>query len=197
MVFAVDFPDALVMIRNLSGAFEYLFLMLRYMLMVFSILWAAYSILNMYALSTSANGQMNRLMPSRYQTTMAGAWMQLVVASLTMLVAMTFLPLATGMSAITGEATITYYSVGSYTANTDNLTLAVTEFLERAFALIGLIAFARGAITWYKISNGEYDHKFTRVLGYFFFSLLCFNISFVNALIANTIGFDLLGFILN
>lgn len=114
-----------------------------------------------------------------------------------MVTAMTLLPLATSMSAITGEATINYYSVGSYGAPNNDMIESIGQLLNRAFAFLGLLAVFRGFMTWWKITNGESDHKFGRVIGFFFFGLLCFNIEFVNALISNTIGFDIIGFLIS
>lgn len=196
-IFAAGYPDALVMINNISGAMEYGFAFLRYFLMVLAVLYMIYAILNLYAITTSATGQPNKMFPSRSQPTLGSAWVQLVVAGLLMLTATTLLPIASSMSIITGDATISYYSVGSLDTTDNDLQKAVSQLLNRAFVFIGLLAFYRGFATWWKITNGESDHKFGRVLGFFFFGLLCFNITFVNALVANTIGFDLFGFLLN
>lgn len=196
-ILAVSYPDAFVLIKNLSGVFEYAFLFLRWFLMVLAVMFTVYAIMNLYALTTSANGQPNKMFPSRSQPTIGSAWVQLVLAGLLMVTAITLLPLATSMSAITGEATINYYSVGSYDAPTDDMTKSIGQLLNRAFAFLGLLAIFRGFMTWWKITNGESDHKFGRVIGFFFFGILCFNIEFLNALVANTIGFDTIGFLLS
>lgn len=196
-ILAVSYPDAFELIKNLSGIFEYAFLFLRWFLMALSVLFTVYAIMNLYALTTSSNGQPNKMFPSRSQPTIGSAWMQLVLAGLLMVTAMTLLPLATSMSAITGEATINYYSVGSYSAPNNDMIESIGQLLNRAFAFLGLLAVFRGFMTWWKITNGESDHKFGRVIGFFFFGLLCFNIEFVNALISNTIGFDIIGFLIS
>lgn len=196
-ILAVSYPDAFVLIKNLSGIFEYGFLFLRWFLMILSVMFTVYAIMNLYALSTSSTGQPNKMFPSRSQPTISSAWMQLVLAGLLMVTATTLLPLATSMSAISGDATISYYSVGSYDATGSDMTKSIGQLLQRAFAFLGLLATFRGFMTWWKITNGESDHKFGRVIGFFFFGLLCFNITFVNALVANTIGFDTIGFLLS
>lgn len=196
-IIAASFPDALEMIKNLSGAMEYAFFFLRWFLMALSVMYGVYSIMNLYAITSSTTGQPNKMFPSRSQPTVASAWMQLVLAGLLLLTAMTLLPIATSMSAISGDATISYYSIGSYDAETDDLQSAVGELLNRAFTFLGLLAVFRGFVTWWKITNGESEHKVGRVIGFFFFGLLCFNIEFVNALVANTIGFDIFGFLLS
>lgn len=196
-IFAATYPDALVMIEGIAGALEYGFFFLRYFLMVIAVIYMVYAIGNLYSITSSPVGQPNKLFPSRAQPTVGSAWVQLVVAGLLMLTATTLLPIASSMSVLTGEATISYYSVGSYAATDNDITSAVSQLLNRAFVFIGLLAFFRGFVTWWKITNGESEHKFGRVLGFFFFGVLCFNITFVNALIANTIGFDLFGFLLN
>lgn len=196
-IFAATYPDALVMIENLSGAMEYAFFFLRYLLMALAATYMVYAIFNLYSLTSAPTGQPNKMFPSRSQPTVGSAWMQLVLAGLIMLTATTLLPIASSMSVITGEATISYYSVGSYESQGSDITSAVSQLLNRAFVFIGLLAFYRGFATWWKITNGESEHKIGRVFGFFFFGVLCFNITFVNALIANTIGFDLLGFLLN
>lgn len=195
-ILAVSYPDALVMVKNLSGMFEYLFVFLRYFLMVMAFLYMGWSIMNLYSITSSTNGQMQKMFPSRAQPTVGSAWVQFIVAGLLMVTAMTLLPIATSMSAITGESTISYYSIGSYDTGTDDFQTAVKELLQRAFVFLGLLAFWRGFATWWKITNGETEHKFGRVIGFFFFGVLCFNVEFVNALAANTIGFDVLGFLL-
>ena len=196
-IIAASFPDALEMIKNLSGAMEYAFSFLRWFLMALSVVYAAYAIYNLYSITSSTTGQLNKMFPSRAQPTIASAWMQLVLAGLLLITAMTLLPIATSMSAITGKATISYYSIGSYDATTDDLQTAVGQLLNRAFIFLGLLAVFRGFITWWKITNGESEHKAGRVIGFFFFGLLCFNIEFVNALVANTIGFDIFGFLIS
>lgn len=196
-IFAVGYPDALEMIKNLSGAMEYGFFFLRYLLMALAVMYMVYAISNLYSITSSPAGQPNKMFPSRSQPTAGSAWVQLVVAGLLMLTATTLLPIASSMSVITGEATISYYSVGSYDTADNDITTAVSQLLNRAFVFIGLLAFYRGFATWWKITNGESEHKFGRVLGFFFFGVLCFNITFVNAIVANTIGFDLFGFLLN
>lgn len=196
-IIAVTFPDALVMIKNLSGAMEFAFFFLRWFLMGLSVVYGVYAILNLYAITSSTTGQPNKMFPSRAQPTVTSAWVQLVLAGLLLLTAMTLLPIATSMSAISGDATISYYSIGSYNEGTDSLQTAVSELLQRAFVFLGLLAVFRGFATWWKITNGESDHKFGRVIGFFFFGLLCFNIEFVNALVSNTIGFDIFGFLLS
>lgn len=194
-IFAASYPDALVMIKNLSGAFEYAFSFLRYFLMVMAVLYMAWSIMNLYSITSSTNGQMQKIFPSRAQPTIGSAWVQFVMAGLLMLTAMTLLPIATSSSVITGDSTISYYSVGSYSADTDDLSTAVKELIGRIFVFLGMLAFWRGFATWWKITNGESEHKFGRVIGFFFFGLLCFNIEFVHALVSNTLGFDLFGFL--
>lgn len=196
-IFAATYPDALVMIQNISGAMEYAFLLLRYLLMALAVLYMVYAIGNLYSITSAPTGQPNKLFPSRSQPTIGSAWVQLVLAGLVMLTATTLLPIASSMSVLTGEATISYYSVGSYDTSGTDITTAVSQLLNRAFVFIGLLAFYRGFVTWWKITNGESEHKMGRVFGFFFFGILCFNITFVNALVANTIGFDLLGFLLN
>ena len=195
-IIAAGFPDALVMIKNLSGAMEYAFFFLRWFLMGLSVIYGVYAIANLYAITTSSTGQPNKMFPSRAQPTIMSAWVQLVLAGLLLLTAMTLLPLATSMSALSGKATISYYSIGSYTAETESLQTAVSELLQRAFVFIGLLATFRAFATWWKITNGETEHKIGRVFGFLFFGLLCFNIEFVNALVSNTIGFDIFGFLL-
>lgn len=192
---AASYPDALVMIKNISGAFEYAFFFLRYFLMALSVMYMIYAIGNLYSITSAPMGQISKMFPSRAQPTATSAWVQFVLAGLLMLTAMTLLPIASSMSVLSGKSTITYYSIGSYTEATDDLTTAVSELLQRAFTFLGLLAFFRGFVTWWKITNGESEHKFGRVIGFFFFGLLCFNIEFVNALVANTIGFDTIGFL--
>lgn len=196
-IIAASFPDALVMIKNLSSIFEYAFLFLRWLLMVMSVLYTAFAILNLYSLTSSPSGQMQKMFPSRAQPTIGSAWMQFVVAGILMLTAMTLLPIATSTSVLSGDSTVQYYSIGSYNTDTTNLQTAVQDLLARSFAFVGLLAFWRGFSTWWKITNGESEHKFGRVIGFFFFGVLCFNIEFVNALVANSIGFDLFGFLFN
>lgn len=195
-IFAAGFPDALVMINNLSSAMEYGFLFLRYFLMALAVIYMIFAIGNLYSITSSATGQPNKMFPSRSQPTVGSAWVQLVVAGLIMVTATTLLPIASSMSVLTGEATISYYSVGSLDTTGNDLQEAVMALLNRAFVFIGLLAFYRGFATWWKITNGESEHKLGRVFGFFFFGLLCFNITFVNAIVANTIGFDLFGFLL-
>jgi hypothetical protein len=195
-IFAAGFPDALVMINNLSSAMEHGFSFLRYFLMVLAVMYMAFAIGNLYSITSSATGQPNKMFPSRSQPTVGSAWMQLVLAGLVMVTATTLLPIASSMSVITGDATISYYSVGSLDTTGNDLQKAVMALLKRAFVFIGLLAFYRGFATWWKITNGESEHKIGRVFGFFFFGLLCFNVTFVNAIVANTIGFDLFGFLL-
>lgn len=159
-------------------------------------LYMGWSIMNLYSITSSTNGQMQKMFPSRAQPTVGSAWVQFIIAGLLMVTAMTLLPIATSMSAITGESTISYYSIGSYDTGTDDFQTAVKELLQRAFVFLGLLAFWRGFATWWKITNGETEHKFGRVIGFFFFGILCFNVEFVNALVSNTIGFDVLSFLL-
>lgn len=195
MIIAASFPDALEMIKNLSSVFEYAFLFLRWVLMIMSVLYMAFAILNLYSLTASPTGQVQKMFPSRAQPTIGSAWIQFVVAGLLMLTAMTLLPIATTSSFLSGESSVQYYSVGSYDAGADNLQTAIQNLLSRAFTFVGLLAVWRGFATWWKITNGESEHKFGRVLGFFFFGMLCFNIEFVNALVANSIGFDIFGFL--
>lgn len=194
-IFAASFPDALEMVKNISGIFEFAFSFLRYFLMAMAVMYMAFSILNLHSITTSSTGQINKMFPSRAQPTLTSAWAQVLLAGLIMVTAITLLPIASSMSALTGEATINYYSIGSYDQNTDSLQTATSQLVNRAFAFLGLLAFFRGFVTAWKITNGETDHKFGRVVGYFFFGLLCFNIEFTNAVISNTIGFDTFGFL--
>ena len=195
-ILAATYPDALVMINNVSEAMEYGFFFLRYFLMFLAVMYMAYAILNLYSITSSSTGQPNKMFPSRSQPTVGSAWVQLVVAGMLMLTATTLLPIASSMSVLTGDATISYYSVGSLDTTGNDLQEAVMSLLNRAFVFIGLLAFYRGFVTWWKITNGESEHKMGRVFGFFFFGVLCFNITFVNAIVANTIGFDLFGFLL-
>ena len=95
------------------------------------------------------------------------------------------------MSFITGTPEITAYSIGSYNKSQSDITLAISALVHRGLAFIGLLAFYRGFVTWYRILEGASDKRFGRVIGFFFFGLICFAIDWVNALIASIIGFDI------
>lgn len=195
-IIAASAPDALQMIKNLSGALEYLFSFLRLFMIVAAFVWMFLSLINVYAVTSSNGGQAMKMLPSSAQPTHAGAWMQFVVSGLTLLAAWTLLPLATGMEFITGTPELTMYSIGSYDAGSKDMTLAVKQLVQRGLAFVGLLAFYRGLALWFNIGQGKSQHGFGRVVGYFFFGLCCFSMDFINALIANTLGFDFFSFIL-
>lgn len=195
-VIAASAPDALQMIKNLSGALEYIFSFLRLFMIVAAFLWMFISLLNVYAVTSSNGGQAMKMLPSNAQPTHAGAWMQFIVSGLTLLTAWTLLPLATGMDFITGTPELTTYSIGSYDSNTNDLTEAVKQLVHRGLAFVGLLAWYRGFALWFNIGHGKSQHGLGRVAGYFFFGLACFSMDFINAVLANTLGFDIFGFLL-
>lgn len=188
---AKNSPDALVMIENISEALEYFFTWLRYLIIIVSFIWAFYALINVYAVTTGNQGQPNKFFASRSQPTIGGAWGQLALAGLTLLSAWTLLPLASSMEFITGTPEITMYSIGSYNKGQTDVTAAISALIHRGMAFIGLLAFYRGFVTWNRLLEGTSDHRFGRVIGYFFFGLCCFGIDWINALISNIIGFDL------
>lgn len=193
-IIAASAPDALQMIKNISGALEYIFSFLRLFMIVAAFIWMFISLLNVYAVTSSNGGQAMKMLPSSAQPTHAGAWMQFVVSGLTLLAAWTLLPLATGMEFITGTPEITVYSIGSYSADGKDMMQAVKQLVDRGLAFVGLLAFYRGLALWFNIGHGKSQQGFGRVAGYFIFGLCCFSMDFINALLANTLGFDLFGF---
>ena len=184
------------MIKNLAGAFEYIFSFLRLFLIVLAFIWMFFSLLAVFAVSSPNGSNAMKMLPSKQQPTYLGAWMQFFISGLLFLCAWTLLPLATGMSFITGTPEITAYSIGSYDTNTTDLTKAVKQLLDRALMFIGMLAVFRGLAVWYNISSGKSNQNIGRIFGYIFFGLACFSMDFINAVIANTLGFDLFGFLL-
>lgn len=191
LLLQVNQPDAFVMISNISEALEYFFSWLRYFIIVVAFVWAFYALANVYAVSTGTPGQPNKFFPTKSQPTLFGAWMQLVIAGLALLTALTLLPLASSMSFITGTSEITAYSIGSYDKNQTDLTVAISALVHRGFAFIGLLAWFRGFVTWQRIAEGASDQRMGRVFGFFFFGLCCFAIDWINAFLSNIIGFDI------
>lgn len=174
---------------------EYAFSFLRLFLIVLAFIWMFVSLLNVYAVTSSSGSNAMKMLPSKQQPTHVGAWTQFVISGLLLLSAWTLLPLASGMSFINGTPELTTYSIGSYDNNTTDLTAAVKQLLDRALVFIGMLAVFRGISVWYNISAGKSQQSLGRVFGYILFGLACFSMDFINAVIANTLGFDLFGFL--
>ena len=194
---AVDKPDIFVLMTNLSSAFSYLTLFVRYFLIGLALLWMIFAFGNLWSVSTAINGQPNRFLPSKSQPTAAGAWMQMFVAGLTFIMAYKMLPAAVLSSLIMGDVIgVEIYSVGTYdTSNlgADDTRNIIRDLIRTVMQFVGWLAYYRGLSAWYHIGQGTTDDKPGRVFGYFLFGTMCIAIEWVNSLLANTIGFDLFG----
>lgn len=194
----VDKPDVYVMLNNVASTFSYLTLYLRYFLIILSLFWMVFALFNLWSVSVAGGGQPNKLLPSKAQPTMAGAWMQAIVAGLLFIMAYKMLPAALMSSLITGDVIgVEIYSVGTYAPGTvDNAAIRslIQDVIGTLMQFIGWLAYFRGFNIWYQMGQGTTEHRASRVIGYFFFGSLCMAFMWVNSLIANTLGFDLFGF---
>lgn len=194
---AVDKPDIFVLMTNLSSAFSWFTLFIRWFLIATSLVWMVFAFANLWAVSTANGGQPNKFFPTRSQPTMAGAWMQMLIAGLTFILAYKMLPASVIHSLVTGEDTgVQIYSIGSYdTSNiqAEESRAIIRDLFNTVMQFIGWLAYYRGFSTWYHMSQGTTEHRASRIFGYFFFGTLCMSIDWVNSLVANTMGFDLFG----
>lgn len=194
---AVDQPDVFVMLNNLANAFSYITLYFRYFLIVLSLLWMFFALFNLWSVSVAGGGQPTKLLPSKAQPTVAGAWMQAIVAGLLFIMAYKMLPAAVMSSLVTGDVIgVEIYSVGTYspdTAGNAEIRALIQDVIGTLMQFIAWLAYFKGFNTWYQMGQGTTDHRASRVIGYFFFGTLCMSFEWVNSLIANTLGFDLFG----
>lgn len=102
---AVDKPDIFVLMTNLSSAFSWFTLFIRWFLIATSLVWMVFAFANLWSVSTANGGQPNKFFPTRSQPTMAGAWMQMLIAGLTFILAYKMLPASVIHSLVTGEDT--------------------------------------------------------------------------------------------
>lgn len=195
---AVDKPDIFVLMTNLASAFSWFTLFLRWFLIAASLVWMVFSFANLWAVSTANGGQPNKFFPTKSQPTMAGAWMQMLIAGLTFIMAYKMVPLSVMNSLITGEASgVQIYSIGTYDLSSVSDTDAraiIQDLFKTVMQFIGWLAYYRGFSTWYHMSQGTTEHRPSRIIGYFFFGTLCLSVDWVDSLISNTLGFDLFGF---
>lgn len=191
-------PDVILALYNITSALGYFFVFFRYLIMGIGLIWTILALLNIWGLTTAeGNGQMNKLFPSKSQPTMASAWMQLLIAGCLFILAVNLLPATLFSAILTGSTdAVQTYTVGSYVQNpnADQLQGMAKGLVKSVFSLMGLMAFFRGFLTWWQISQGTSDRTASNVLLYFFFGALLFNIEWVNALIVSIIGYNIFGF---
>lgn len=193
-------PNAFLILYNVVASLGYLFVFLRYFIMAVAVVWTIIALLNIWGLTTAhSNGQMNKLFPSQAQPTMASAWFQLFIAGALFVLALNLLPATLFSAILTGSTdAVQNYSVGSYNPDpTASQIQSLTKgLIQSLMALIGLLAFYRGFVTWWQISQGTSNQGMSRVLGFFVFGALAFNFFWVNDLLANITGMNFLKAIL-
>lgn len=195
---AVDKPDVFVMLNNVANAFSWVTLYFRYFLILLSLFWMLFALFNLWSVSVAGGGQASKLLPSKAQPTIMGAWMQAIVAGLLFIMAYKMLPAALMSSLVTGDVIgVEIYSVGTYSPNNAtnaDIRALIQDVIGTLMQFIAWLAYFRGFNIWYQMGQGTTEHRASRVIGYFFFGTLCMSFLWVNSLIANTLGFDLFGF---
>lgn len=188
-------PNAFLILYNIVSTLGYVFVFFRYFIMAVAVVWTLVALLNIWGLTNAnSNGQMNKLFPSQAQPTMASAWFQLFIAGMVFVLALNLLPATLFSAIVTGSSNaVQNYSVGSYNPNPTESQVSelVNGLVTSTCALIGLMAFYRGFVTWWKISQGTTNDTLSRVLGFFVFGALAFNINWLNSLFANITGVNL------
>ena len=191
-----NLPDVFLSLYNITASIGYFFNFLRYLIMGISVVWTIVALMNIWGLTTAeTNGQMNKLFPSKAQPTLGSAWFQLFIAGATFILAYNLLPATLFSAILTGSTTpVQNYSVGSYIPNPTGAQIETMgkNLVFSLFGLMGLVAFFRGFVTWWQIAQGTTDKTASRVLGFFFFGALCFNIKWFHDLLVSILGFDFL-----
>lgn len=194
-------PDGFKIIYNLSIATAYFIVFLRYTMLVVSIIWVVYAILNLYAVASAQNGQPSKFLATKSQPTATGAWIQLAIAGMLFILSKQLVPAAVFAQLLTGSADYVdiQYSVGGYVAPTTGQETykLIKGFIRLFMQFIGLMAWFRGYIIWYNIAQGTSDARGSKVIGYFIFGTLCFCMPWFNDLLVNTLGFDFFSMVFN
>lgn len=194
MYVLAQIPDGFQIVYNLTVAFSYFIRFLRYFIIVVSLLWTVFAILNLYSVASAQNGQPSKFLPTRSQPTAGGAWLQLVIAGMTFIFAKEFIPASVMSALLTGTSDyVELYSVPeAFTEpQTSEQTFALVRGLvHSALQFMGILAWFRGYLIWYNIAQGTSDKTAGKVLGYFVFGTACFAMEWINELLSNTIGFD-------
>lgn len=186
-------PDGFTIIYNLTSMFSYFVIFFRYFIIIMSVLWTIYAILNLWSVANAQGGQPSKFLPTKSQPTAAGAWIQLFIAGITLSLAVSLAPAAIFSSFLTGSSEYAnIYTVKPYVAPTNQSTMQALfhNFIITVMQFMGLLAWFRGLSIWWNISQGTSDKTVGKVIGYFIFGTACFAIEWVNRLLANSIGFD-------
>lgn len=186
--------DMFVTLYNFAATLGYFFIFLRYFILAVSVVWVFLAILNLWSLSSAAaNGQLQKLFPTRAEPTTTSAWFQVFLAGATFILGLEMLPASMLSAILTGSTeAVQVYTVGSYTPgnHNDQFTTYTKAIVFGFFALIALFAYFRAFKTLWDLSNGTSRKTLSHVIGYFFFGTLCFKLDWLNALIVSIIGFD-------